>query len=127
MTPVSLRRYALTLAAASCLLLVGCTSSRSEASHNNRDLEKLMRHGHWPQAKARAQKEVRKREVWWPDSAEYLPMDHTDKIWTISAMTGTPNGDVERTVVVSIGDDDSIVAYKRYWRQQPVESWPDFH
>ena len=78
-----------------------------------------MRHRDWPRIQQVAEREVKKREIVWPDHAGYLPMEHDDKIWAVTAMTGTPNGDVERTVMMMIGDDGKVLSYQRYWKAQP--------
>ena len=120
-------RYALILAVTTGLFLIGCTTTPDE-----RHLERLMRHHSWPRIQQVAETEVKKREKilrvqTWPDTAAYLPMEHKDKIWVVMAMTGTPKGDVERTVMLMIGDDTKVLEYKRYWgpKGEPVPEFPD--
>src|SRR4051812_19543845 len=111
-------RYALILAVTTGLFLIGCTTTRDE-----RHAERLMQHRSWPRIQQIAETEVKKREVLWPEHADYLPMEHTDKIWGVTAMAGTPNGDVQRTVMMMIGDDGTVLAYQRYWEGHLVTSW----
>ena len=101
------------LAVTTCLFLIGCTSD--EGTRNEKHLERLMRQRDWPRIQQVAQTEVKKREILWPDTASYLPEDHKDKIWVVVAMTGTPNGDVQREVTLMIGDDGNVMTYKRDW------------
>ena len=108
-------RYALILAVTIGLFLIGCTTTPDE-----RHVERLMRHRDWPRIQRVAETEVKKREILWPEHADYLPMEHKDKIWGVGAMTGTPNGDVERTVMLLIGDDGAVLAYKRYWKGSEI-------
>jgi len=107
-------RYALILAVTTGLFLIGCTNTRDEGTRNERHIDRLMRHRSWPRIQQIAETEVKKREVLWPEHAEYLPFLHKDKIWGVGAMTGTPKGDVQRTVIMTIGDDGKVLAYKRY-------------
>src|SRR5438132_1139600 len=103
-------RHALVLAVSIGLFLIGCTTSRDEAR-----LEGLMRHHSWPRIQQVAETEVKKREIWWPEPAGYAPTEHKDKIWVVTAMTGTPNGDLQRAVMMMIGDDGKVLVYKRHW------------
>ena len=118
-------RHALILAVTTGLFLIGCATTRDEGTRNERHLERLMRHRSWPRIQQIAEREVKNREASWPDRADYVPAEHKDKIWTVAAMTGTPNGDVERTVILTIGHDGNVLAYKRYWGKEPVEVFPD--
>ena len=104
-------RYAFILAVTTGLFLIGCTTTRDE-----RHVERLMRHRAWPQIQQIAETEVKKRErlLGWPDTASYLPAEHKDKVWVVMAMTGTPNGDVERAITLMIGDDGDVLAYQRH-------------
>ena len=104
-------RYALILAVTTGLFLIGCTTTRDE-----RHVERLMRHRSWPRIQQIAETEVKKREILWPEPAGYLPVEHKDKIWVVTAMTGTPNGDLQRVVILMIGDDGTVLAYKRKWK-----------
>jgi hypothetical protein len=83
-----------------------------------------MKHPDWPRIQQIAEKEVKKREFLWPDNAGYFPMEHKEKIWDVTAMTGTPNGDVERAVIMMIGDDGKVLTYERYWKGEPVQVFP---
>jgi hypothetical protein len=103
-------RYALILAVTTGLFLIGCTTTRDEGH-----VERLMQHPSWPRIQQIAETEVKKREVWWPEPARYVPTEHKDKIWDVTAMTGTPNGDLKGVVMMIIGDDGTVLAYKRYW------------
>src|SRR5258705_12070605 len=105
-------RRALILAVSTASLLSGCTTPSDEAH-----VERLMRHRSWPRIEQIAKTEVKKREklLGWLDDASYLPAEHKDKVWLVMAMTGTPNGDVQRVISLMIGDDGSVLAYKRYW------------
>ena len=103
-------RYALILAVTIGLSLIGCTTTRDE-----RHVERLMRQPAWPRIQQIAEIEVKKREILWPERADYLPTGHQDKIWSVTAMTGTPNGDAQRVVTLMIGDDGNVLAYKRNW------------
>ena len=113
-------RHALILAVASVLLLIGCTTTSDE-----RQVERLMRHRDWPRIQGIAETEVKKREklLGWPDDASYLPLEHKDKVWAVTAMTGTSSGNVERQVVLMIGDDGAVLAYRRYWHGHEVPEW----
>ena len=86
-------RYALILGVTIALFLIGCTTTPEE-----RHVEKLMRHRSWPRIEQIAQTEVKKREILWPEPAAYVPTEHKDKIWVVTAMAGTPNGDLQRVV-----------------------------
>jgi hypothetical protein len=112
-------RYALTLAVTTSLFLIGCTTT-----HDERPVESLMRHRDWPRIQRVAETEVKKREILWLDPADYLPQEHKDKIWVVMAMAGTPNGDVQRVIILMIGDDGTVLEYERYWDGKPVPSWP---
>ncbi len=101
--------YAFILAVTTGLFLIGCTTTGDE-----RHVERLMRHRSWPQIQQIAETEVKKREILWPDSASYVPTEHKDKIWVVTAMTGTPNGDLQRVVMMTIGDDGKVLVYKWY-------------
>ena len=118
-------RHALILAVTSVLFLIGCTTTHDEATRNEKHIQSLMRHHDWPQIQQIAQQEVKQREIAWPDSADYLPTEHKDKLWAVTAMTGTPNGDLQRVVMLMIGDDGKVLAYERYWNGQPVPAFPD--
>ena len=61
--------------------------------------------------------EVTKREklLGWPDTAAYIPIEHKDKVWFVTAMAGTPSGDVGRVVSLLIGDGGEVLSYKRNW------------
>ena len=104
-------RYVFILAVTTGLFLIGCTTTSDE-----RHVERLMRHRDWPQIQQIAKKEVKKREILWPDSPGYLPEEHKDKIWVVTAMTGTPKGDLQRVVTLMIGDDGAVLVYKRNWK-----------
>lgn len=108
-------RHALILAVTTGLFLIGCTNTRDEGTRNERHVERLMRHRSWPRIQQIVETEVKKREILWPEHAEYLPVEHKDKVWVVGAMTGTPNGDLQRVVTLMIGDDGKVLAYKRYW------------
>lgn len=103
-------RYALILAVTTGMLLIGCTATPDE-----RQVERLMRHHSWPRIQQIAETEVKKREVLWPEAAGYVPTEHKDKIWVVTAMTGTPKGDLQRVVYLMIGDDGKVLVYKRNW------------
>lgn len=107
------------LTVSSCLLLSGCTTPSDEAH-----VERLTRHRDWPEIQRVAEREVKKREIWWPDSSAYLPMEHEENIWSVTAMAGTTNGDAQRVVMLMIGDDGSVLAYKRYWQGHEVPELP---
>jgi hypothetical protein len=115
-------RPAVILALTTCLFLLGCASD--EGTHNERHLEKLMRNRDWPRIQQVAEKEVKKREILWPDAAAYLPVDHKEKIWLVNAQTDTRNSGMQRTVVLTIADDGTVMDYQRYWDGKPVPSWP---
>ena len=88
-----------------------------------------MRHRSWPRIQQIATAEVKNREklLGWPDDAGYLPAEHKDKVWAVMTMTATPNGDVERVIALTIGDDGAVLAYERHWkgeRLQPGVEWP---
>ena len=102
-------RFALILAVTTGLFLIGCTKTREE-----RHLERLMRHHSWPRIQQIAETEVKKREKLfaWPDSAGYFPMEHKDRIWYVAAMAEIP---VHRVVTLTIGDDGTVLIYKRHW------------
>ena len=103
-------RYALILAVTTGLFLIGCTTTRDE-----RHLDRLMRHHSWPRIQQVAETEVKKREkiLGWPDTAAYLPLEHTKRVWTVTAMSGTPAGGVGRVVTLMISDDGDVLAYQR--------------
>jgi hypothetical protein len=113
-------RYALILAVTTGLFLIGCTTTRDE-----RHVERLIRHRSWSRIQQIAKTEVKKREILWPVPADYIPMEHNEKIWAVTAMTGTPKGDVQRVVMMMIGDDGKVLAYQRYWEGHLVTSWPE--
>ena len=94
------------------LLLTGCTTT-DDVAH----VERLMRHRSWPQIQQVATAEVTKREklLGWSDTAAYIPIEHKDKVWVVTAMPGTPNGDVRRGVTLLIGNDGAVLAYNRHW------------
>jgi hypothetical protein len=102
-------RHALILAVTTGLFLIGCTTTPDE-----RQVERLMRHRDWPRIQQIAETEVKKREILWPDHADYVPTEHKDKLWVVTAMTGTPKGDLQHAVTLMIGDDGTVLAYKRY-------------
>ena len=110
-------RYALILAVSIASLLSGCTTASEEAR-----VERLMRHRSWPRIQQIAAAECKKREklLGWPDTASYLPEEHKDKVWSVMAMTGTPNGDAQRVIALMIGDDGAVLAYKRYWEGREI-------
>src|SRR5437773_11154859 len=95
-------RPALALAVTTGLFLIGCTTPRDE-----RHLERLMQHPSWPRIQQAAETEVKKREkiLGWPDTAAYLPLEHTKRVWTVTAMSGTPTGGVGRVVILTMDDD----------------------
>ena len=101
----------LLLAVSIGLFLMGCASD--EGTRNERHVDRLMRHHSWPQIQQIAETEVKKRETLWPEHAEYLPIEHKDKIWGVTAMTATPNGDLQRVVILTISDDCHVLAYQR--------------
>jgi hypothetical protein len=103
-------RHALVLTVAIGLFLIGCTTPRDEAR-----LERLVRHPSWPRIQQIAKAEVEKREklLGWPDTAAYLPEEHTKRVWIVTAMSGTPTGGVGRVVILTIGDDGDVLAYQR--------------
>ena len=103
-------KLALIAAASVVLLLSGCTTPDYEAR-----VERLMRHRSWPRIEQVATAEVMRREklLGWPDNAAYIPTEHKDKVWIVTAMAGTPNGDVRRVVTLLIGDDGDVLVYKR--------------
>jgi hypothetical protein len=103
-------RYALILAVTTGLVLIGCTTDAG--TRNERHTDRLMRHHDWPRIQQIAETEVKRREILWPDLASYFPFEHKDKIWDVIAVTGTPNGDVQRSVMLMIGDDGTVLAYK---------------
>ncbi len=103
-------RHAFILAVSIGLLLSGCTTPRDEAH-----VERLIRHRDWPRIQRVAETEVKKRESMWPDSASYLPVEHKDKIWAVTAMSGKAFGELQLVVTMMVGDDGSVLAYKRNW------------
>src|SRR2546430_1268575 len=110
-------RHVLILAVTTGLFLIGCTTTRDE-----RHLERLMRHHSWPRIQQVAETEVKKREKLlgvqtWPDTAAYLPMEHTKRVWTVGASSGTAASDVGRVVILT-SDDGDVLAYERYWDGQ---------
>ena len=108
-------RYAFVLAVSIGLFLIGCTTPRDEGRRNEAHLEGLMRHPSWPRIQQTAETEVKKREkiLGWPDTAAYLPVEHTKRVWTVGAMSGTPTGDVGRVVILTINDDGDVLTYQR--------------
>jgi hypothetical protein len=100
-------RHALILAVTIILILVGCATTSDE-----RHVERLMRHRAWPRIQHIAETEVKKREkiLGWPDTAEFLPSEHKDKVWVVVAMAEKP---LRRTVTLMIGDDGTLLAYHR--------------
>lgn len=118
-------RYALFLVVTTGLFLIGCTSARDEGARNERHIEKLMRHRDWPLIRQIAEAEVKRREILWPERADYLPVLHEDKVWSVTAMTGASNGDLQRVVVMAIGDDGKVQAYQRYREGHPIPEFPD--
>jgi hypothetical protein len=126
-------RHTLILVVAVASLLSGCATG-DEGRANEAHIQRLMRHRDWPRIEQLAKAEVKKREKLlggWPDDATYLPIHHEDKVWHVMTMTGTPNGDVERSIslmIQEVGDDGVIVAYKRYWKGDELpdlDQWPD--
>ena len=107
-------RHALILAVSIGLFLNGCTTSE-EGRRNEAHLDRLMRQHSWPRIQQVAETEVKKREklFGWPDTAAYLPQEHTKKVWTVAAMSGTPAGDVGRVVILTISDNGDVLAYQR--------------
>jgi hypothetical protein len=105
-------RRALILAVSIASLLSGCTTTSTSADEAH--LDKLLRHRSWPGIEQIAKTEVKKREklLGWPDTAAYLPWEHKDKVWVVAAMAETP---VRRVVTLWIGDDGSVLEYKRDW------------
>ena len=101
-------RHAFVLAVSVGLFLIGCTTPRDEAR-----LKRLMRHDSWPRIQQVAETEVKKREILWPDTAAYLPDKHTKRVWTVTAMSGTPTGGVGCVVILTISDDGDVLAYQR--------------
>jgi hypothetical protein len=103
-------RHALVLAVSIGLFLIGCATPRDEAR-----LERLLQHPSWPRIQQIAETEVKKREkiLGWPDTAAYLPEEHAKRVWTITAMSGTPTGGVGRVVILTISDDGDVLAYQR--------------
>jgi hypothetical protein len=102
-------RHALILATSITLFVSGCTTPNDEAR-----VERLMRHRSWPRIQQIATAEVTKREklLGWPDTAAYIPTEHKDKAWLVTAMAETP---VSRVITLMIGDDGAVLAYKRHW------------
>ena len=102
-------RHALILAASVTLLLSGCTTPNDEAR-----VERLMRHRSWPRIQQIATSEVTRREklLGWPDTAVYVPAEHKDKVWVVTAMADAP---MRRVVTLMIGDDGAVLGYKRHW------------
>ncbi|HSU55149.1 MAG TPA: hypothetical protein VLT36_13915 [Candidatus Dormibacteraeota bacterium] len=117
-------RYAIILTFPIGLVLVGCTTTRDQAARNERQVETFKRDGGWLRIQQIAEREVKKREMLWAEPAEYLPVEHKNKVWSVTAMTGTPNGDLQRVVMMMIGDGGKVLAYKRYWKGQPVADFP---
>ena len=116
-------RHALVLTVSIGLFLIGCTTTPEE-----RHLDRLMRHHSWPRIQQVAETEVKKREKilgvqTWPDTATYLPMEHTKRVWTVGAMSATPNDPVGRVVILTISDDGEVLAYERHWdgQRDPVQ------
>src|SRR5205823_5005068 len=105
-------RHALVLAVSIGLFLIGCTTPRDEAR-----LERLMQHPSWPRIQQAAETEEKKREkiLGWPDTAAYLPWEHTKRVWTVAAMSGTPTGGVGRVVILTMNDNGDVLAYERNW------------
>ncbi|HEX3357110.1 MAG TPA: hypothetical protein VHS31_09080 [Tepidisphaeraceae bacterium] len=109
-------RHTLILAVSIVSLLSGCITPSDEARVNDAAVQSLMRDRSWPRIEQIAKDEVKKRELLtWPDNASYLPVEHKDKVWGVTAMTGTSNGDVQRVISLMIGDDGAVLAYKRHW------------
>ena len=103
-------RHALVLAVSIGLFLISCTTPRDEAR-----LERLMQHPSWPRIQQAAETEVKKREkiLGWPGTAAYLPLEHTKRVWTVTAMSGTASGGVGRVVILTIDDNGDVLAYQR--------------
>jgi hypothetical protein len=103
-------RNALVLTVSMSLFLIGCTTPRDEAR-----LQRLMQHPAWPRIQQTAEAEVKKREKipGWPDTAAYLPEEHTKRVWIVTAMSGTPAGGVGRVVTLTISDHGDVLAYQR--------------
>ena len=108
-------RHTFLLAVSIGWLLGGCATQGDEGKANEAHVDRLMRHHSWPLIRQIAKAEVEKREMQWPGTADYLPVEHKDKVWLVMAMTGTPNGDVERSVSLTIGDDGAVLSYERHW------------
>jgi len=108
-------RRVFVLAVSIASLLGGCTTSSNQAR-----VERLTRHPSWPRIQqiARAEVEQREKLLGWPDNAGYVPVEHKDKIWVVMAMAGTPDGSVQRAVTLTIGDDGTVLLYKRHWTGQ---------
>ena len=120
-------RHTFTLAISIGLLLSGCATASDEGRANEAHIDRLMRHRDWPRIQQIAKDEVRKREIGWPDDASYLPVEHKDKIWAVTGMTATPKRELQRVVMLTIGDDGSVSTYKRYWQGKEVPGWDDLH
>jgi hypothetical protein len=117
-------RYARILAVTTGLFLIGCTTARDEGARNERHVERLLRQRSWPRIEQVAETEVKKREILWPAHADYLPVEHKDKIWSVTAMTATPKGDGQRVVMMMIEEGGKVLTYQRYWDGHPVPNWP---
>ena len=72
-----------------------------------------MRHRDWPRIQRVAETEVKKREISWPQPVGYFPMEHEDKVWSVTAMAG--NRELQRVVTLMIEDDGTVLVYKRNW------------
>ena len=94
-------------------LLSGCTTTNSTSADEAR-LKELLDHRSWPRIEQIARTEVKKREVAWPDTAAYLPEEHTKRVWIVTALSGTPDGDVGRVVILWISDDGDVLDYQRH-------------
>jgi hypothetical protein len=116
-------RHALILAVTTGLFLIGCMSD--EGTRNERHVDRLMRHRDWPLIQQIAEKEVKKREILWPEpAAGYLPAEHKDRVWVVMAIDRDTK-EAQRMVMLMIGDDGKVLEYKRYWEGAPVPDFPD--
>lgn len=103
-------RYALILAVTTSLVFIGCTTD--EGTRNEKHMDGLVQHRDWPRIRQIAEAEVKRQGRLWPDSVVYLPVEHEDKMWVVLAREGTPNDDRQRSVMLMIGDDGRVLAYK---------------
>ena len=124
-------RHALIVVITSASFLIACASD--QAAQDERHVERLMRHRDWPRIQQVAETEVNKREIFWPriqqvaetevnkreilwaETAAYVPMDHEDQAWSVTAMSG--DRDLKRVVDLVIADDGTVLVYERNWDQ----------